>query len=107
MEYVLPQVYQHGSQRGCWPRNNSPSAVRWGGRPFSFSASLDPLIAAAVINLTLWYDMHKTLWGTPSAHMVRTRQVAGVQDPAVMSNLGLLDPCCGSGTVPALAWAMG
>ena len=65
---------------------------RWERRPFDFSASLDPLIAAAAVNLAAY------------AHVVAT---AAQGETKSLRSLRVYDPCMGSGTVVAAAAALG
>tara|TARA_B100000513_G_scaffold181920_1_gene101137 strand:+ start:1335 stop:2996 length:1662 start_codon:yes stop_codon:yes gene_type:complete len=66
---------------------------RWDLRPFAFSASLDPLVAIAIVNLAAC--THEAL-----------RAESGMR-PTPMRKLHVFDPCCGSGTVLAAASALG
>ena len=60
---------------------------RWERRPFDFSASLDPLIAAAAVNLAAY------------AHVAATAAQGEARRP--LRSLRVYDPCMGSGTVVA------
>eukprot|EP00238_Polyblepharides_amylifera_P013942 CAMPEP_0196572920 /NCGR_PEP_ID=MMETSP1081-20130531/2892_1 /TAXON_ID=36882 /ORGANISM="Pyramimonas amylifera, Strain CCMP720" /LENGTH=449 /DNA_ID=CAMNT_0041890427 /DNA_START=29 /DNA_END=1378 /DNA_ORIENTATION=- len=72
---------------------STPEALRiWSRRPFSFSASLDTSIALAVLNITL------------SVHALKKGGQAPVRG---LLGVSLLDPCCGSGTIPAMAAHLG
>ncbi|KAL3912143.1 MAG: hypothetical protein SGPRY_008438 [Prymnesium sp.] len=79
------------SRLGPTQANTMPWWVSpWEARPFSFSASLDPLVALAAINL---------------AALEATRGVTASSYPR--PNLRLFDPCCGSATILAAALALG
>lgn len=62
----------------------------WERRSFDFSACLDPFVAAAAVNITVWAHLHK--------HASRSSLPAALR---------IFDPCCGSGTVLAAAAALG
>lgn len=66
---------------------------KWELRPFAFSASLDPLVAVAAVNLAAC--THSALQHESGAPRTSLR------------SLHVHDPCCGSGTVLAAALALG
>lgn len=74
----------------------------WERRGFDFSASLDPLVAIAAINLAAF------------AHVAAERPDEATRSPdsslrslRSLRSLAVYDPCCGSGTVLAAGAALG
>ena len=81
-------------------------AVRqqWITRPFLFSAALDLSLGFAMLNLTA--AAHRRATGGLALGSGLGRAAEDTQR-SVLSGLRVLDPCCGSGTVSAVAAAMG
>ena len=67
----------------------------WDVRPFSFSASLDPLVAVAAVNIALLTALGRN--GSPL-------DASHAYPP---SHVRIFDPCVGSGTVLAAALSLG
>ena len=85
-----------------------PWVRAWEGRPFSFSAALDPLVALAVVHLAA-FEHH-------CRHRCRAAAAAGGSGDggsgggrgrSAAHSLRVYDPCCGSGTIVAAARALG
>ena len=74
------------------PRQLPQWVPQWDVRPFAFSASLDPLVAVAAVNLAVLASIKYS--GVPF----------GAFPPP---NIRVFDPCVGSGTVLAAALALG
>ena len=89
----------------------------WGTRVFAFSASLDPLIAVAALNLAACAQ--RARGASTTAHPVHPLPAggqAGAGDPcrlgtslreSPLAGMRVYDPCVGSGTVLAAALAHG
>lgn len=95
----------------------------WERRGFDFSASLDPLVAIAAVNLAAFAHVaarHTTGEGS-GATTTKEHGGDGARDllgaatlakdlspsSALLRSLAVYDPCCGSGTVLAAATALG
>ena len=68
---------------------------RWSTRPFAFSAALDVSLGIAMVNLTA------------AAHLAANPNQRSPRGQLMLRGLRVLDPCCGSGTLPAVAAALG
>jgi 16S rRNA G966 N2-methylase RsmD len=88
----------------------------WAARGFAFSASLDPLIAAAALNLAACMHCarrvrrggaHDSTCSTASEAGASIGSASGGVSGGPLRGLRVYDPCCGSGTVLMAALAQG
>ena len=77
----------------------------WASRSFSFSASLDPLIAVAALNLAA--STHRAPTGPHGGDERVGNDPFGGVDRGPLRGLRVYDPCCGSGTILMAAVALG
>ena len=81
-----------------------PWVRAWEGRPFSFSAALDPLVALAVVHLAAFEHHCRT---AAAAGGSGGGESGGGSGRSAAHSLRVYDPCCGSGTIVAAARALG
>ena len=91
----------------------------WEGRPFTFSAALDPLVALAAIHLAAFEHHHRTAataggsgggsggGGGGGGGDAEGGESEGGSGRSAAHSLRVYDPCCGSGTILAAARALG